>query len=55
MMPFILCGSKREEIIGDWRIMHIEELRKLYSPNIVQVFNSRSMRWPGQWRVWRRG
>lgn len=45
----------REEIIGAWRIMHDEELRKLYSPNIVQVFKSRSMRWPGQWPVWRRG
>jgi len=55
MMPFILCGPKREEIIGDWRIKHNEELRKLYSPNIVQLFKSRSMRWPEQWRVWRRG
>jgi hypothetical protein len=55
MMPFILYGSKREEIMRDWRIMHNEELRKLYSPNIVQVFKSRSISWPGQWPVWRRG
>jgi len=55
MMPFILCGSKREEITGDWRIMHNGELRKPYSPKTVQVFKSRSMRWPGKWRVWRRG
>lgn len=55
MMPFILSGPKREEIIRGWRIMHNEDLRKLYLPDIVHVFKSRSMRWPGQWPVWRRG
>jgi hypothetical protein len=31
-------GSKREEIAGDWRKLHDDELHGLYySPNIIQV------------------
>jgi hypothetical protein len=41
-------GAKRDEITGDWRKLHNEELRDLYSlPNIVRVVKSRRMRWAG--------
>ena len=39
-------GPKREEITGDWRKLHNEELSDLYSlPNNVRVVKSRRMRW----------
>ena len=38
-------GPKRDEVTGEWRKLHIEELRDLYSlPNIVRVVKSRRMR-----------
>jgi len=40
-----IFGPKRDEIRGEWRKLHNEELNDLYSsPNIVQVINSRRMR-----------
>ena len=43
-----IFGSKRVEVRGELRKLHIEELIDLYSsPNIVRVINSRRMRWPG--------
>jgi len=39
-------GPKRDEVTGEWRKLHNEELNYLYSlPNIVQVVKSRRMRW----------
>ena len=39
---------KRDEVTGEWRKLHNEELRVLYSlPNIVRVVKSRRMRWAG--------
>ena len=39
-------GPKREEVTGEWRKLHNEELRDLYSlRNIVRVVKSRRMRW----------
>ena len=41
-------GPKRDEVIGEWRKLHNEELRELYSlSNIVRVVKSRKMRWTG--------
>ena len=39
-------GPRRDEVTGEWRKLHNEELRDLYSlPNIVRVTKSRRMRW----------
>ena len=39
-------GLKRDEVKGEWRKLHNEELNDLYSsPNIVWVMKSRRMRW----------
>ena len=49
-------GPKRDEVTGEWRKLHNEELSDLYSlPKIVRVVKSRRMRWRGTWRVWGRG
>jgi hypothetical protein len=43
-----IFGPKRDEITGEWRKLHNEELNNLYSlPNIVRVVKSRRMRWAG--------
>ena len=39
-------GPKRDEVTGEWRKLHKEELRDLYSlPNIVRVVKSRRRKW----------
>jgi len=44
-----ISGPKRDEVTGEWRKLHNEELNDLYcSPNIVQVIKLRRMRWAGQ-------
>jgi len=43
-----IFGSKRDEVAGEWRKLHNEELTEVYcSPNIVRMTNSRRMRWEG--------
>ena len=43
-----IFGPRRDEVTGEWRRMHNEELNGLYcSPNIVRVIKSRRMRWAG--------
>jgi hypothetical protein len=43
-----IFGPKRDEVTGEWRRLHNEELNDLYSsPNIVRVIKSRRMRWAG--------
>jgi hypothetical protein len=49
-----IFGPKRDEIMGDWRKLHNEELHNLYpSPNIIRMIMSRRMRGAGH--VARRG
>jgi hypothetical protein len=46
-----ILGPKRDEVTGDWRRLHNEELNDLYSsPNNIRVVKSRRMRWAGH--VW---
>jgi hypothetical protein len=43
-----IFGPKRDEVTGEWRRLHNEELNVLYSsPNIIRVIKSRRMRWAG--------
>jgi hypothetical protein len=43
-----IFGPKRDEVTGEWRRLHKEELNDLYSPpNIIRVITSRKMRWAG--------
>jgi hypothetical protein len=37
-------GSRRDEVTGDWRKLHNEELHNFYtSPNIIRMMKSRRM------------
>jgi len=41
-------GPKKDEVTGEWRKLHKEELNDLYTlPNIVRVVKSKRMRWAG--------
>jgi len=43
-----IFGPRRDEVTGEWKRLHNEELNYLYSsPNIVRVIKSRRMRWAG--------
>jgi hypothetical protein len=43
-----IFGHKRDEVTGEWRKLHNEELRDLYSsPSIIRIIKSRRMRWAG--------
>ena len=43
-----IFGPMRDEVTGEWRGLHIEELNDMYtSPNIVRVIKLRRMRWAG--------
>jgi hypothetical protein len=43
-----IFGSKRDEVTGEWRKLHSEELHNLYSsPDIIRQVKSRRVRWAG--------
>jgi hypothetical protein len=43
-----IFGPRREEVTGEWRRLHNEELNDLYSsPKILRVIKSRRMGWAG--------
>ena len=51
-----IFGPKRDEVTGEWRKPHNEELNHLYSStNIVWLIKTRRKRWAGMWHVWGRG
>jgi hypothetical protein len=41
-----IFGPKRDEVTGNWRKLHNEELHNLYSsPSIIRMIKIRRMRW----------
>jgi hypothetical protein len=43
-----IFGPKREEVTGEWRKLHNEELHNFSSsPDIIRQVKSRRMRWAG--------
>jgi hypothetical protein len=41
-----IFGTKRDEVTGEWRKLHNEELRDLYSSSsVIRIIKSRRMRW----------
>jgi hypothetical protein len=43
-----IFGPKRDEVTGEWRRLHNEELYALYSlRNIIRAIKCRKMRWAG--------
>jgi hypothetical protein len=41
-----IFGPKRDEVTVEWRRLHSEELRDLYSSsNVIRLVKSRRMRW----------
>jgi tRNA(Glu) U13 pseudouridine synthase TruD len=47
-----IFGPKRDEVTGEWRKLHNEELHDLHSsPSIIRIIKSRRMRWAGPYRL----
>jgi hypothetical protein len=43
-----IFGHKRDEVTGEWRKLHNEELHNLYSsPDIIRQVKSRRIKWAG--------
>jgi hypothetical protein len=41
-----IFGPKRDEVVGEWRELHSEELHNLYlSPDIIRQSKSRRIKW----------
>jgi hypothetical protein len=44
-----IFGPKRDEVTGEWRQLHTEELHYLYSSlSIIRIIKAKRMRWAGQ-------
>jgi hypothetical protein len=52
-----IFGPRRDEVTGEWRKLHNEELHDLYSSSsIIRIMKSRRTRWAGHVaRMGRRG
>jgi hypothetical protein len=52
-----IFGPNRDEVTGEWRKLHNEELHDLYSSSsIIRIIMARRMRWTGHIaRMGRRG
>jgi hypothetical protein len=55
-----IFGPKRDEVTGEWRKLHNEELRNLYSSPSIRIIKARRMSWAGhvarsgeKWNVYR--
>jgi hypothetical protein len=47
-MNTVMFGLKRDEVMGEWRKLHNQELRDLYSsPSIIRIIKSRRMKRSG--------
>jgi hypothetical protein len=43
-----MFGPKRDEVTGEWRKLHNEELHDLYSsPSTIRIIKARRKRWEG--------
>jgi hypothetical protein len=43
-----IFGLKRDEVMEEWRKLHNEEFRDMYSsPSIIRTIKSKRMRWAG--------
>jgi hypothetical protein len=43
-----MVGPKRDEVTGDWRELHNEELHNFRtSPSVIRMIESWNMRWTG--------
>jgi hypothetical protein len=50
-----IFGPKRDEVTGELRKLHNEEIRDLYSsPSIIRIIKSRRMRWRAMEHEWGR-
>jgi hypothetical protein len=48
-----IFGRKRDEVTGDWRKLHNEELPNLYSsPNIIRISSKGRRAGQGMWHEW---
>jgi hypothetical protein len=46
-----IFGPKRDEVTGEWRKLHNEELHDLYSSlSNIRIIKARRMRWAGEVR-----
>jgi hypothetical protein len=42
-----IFGPRWDEVRGEWRKLHNEELNYMYSPSIVRVIKARRVSWAG--------